>query len=85
MNIRAQNYPAGAAAESVLDRLLQQVRAWAASESLKYRLQQERRQLAAMSDEMLRDLGISRGDADAEAARTDIPAARLAHETGRRR
>jgi len=78
MNTRVQNYPLGAEAESTLDRLLQQVRAWAAKESLKYRLKQERRQLAALSDEMLRDLGISRGDAEIEAARSDIPAARAA-------
>jgi len=81
MNTRAQNQAAGAAATDTLDRLLQQVRDWAANEALKYRLRQERRQLAQMSDEMLRDLGVSRGDADAEAARTDVPAARLAFES----
>lgn len=76
MNTRVQNYSIGAAADSTLDRLLQQVRAWAANESLKYRLKQERRQLAQLSDAMLRDLGISRTDAEIEASRRDIPAVR---------
>jgi len=77
MTTRVQNQPAGATTAATLDRLLQEVRAWAANESLKYRLKQERRQLSEMSDEMLRDLGIDRAQAHAEAARTDIPASRL--------
>ncbi len=81
MHTRVQNHPLGARAESTLDRLLQQVRAWAAEESLKYRMKRERRQLAAMSDDLLRDLGISRADAEIEASRTDIPAARALHES----
>lgn len=68
--------PALIAAEAI-DKLQRQVRAWAIREALRYRLKQERQQLAAMSDEMLRDLGISRADAEAEAASREIPAARL--------
>ena len=78
MNTRVQNYSAGIEAESTLDRLLQQVRAWAAREALKHQLKRERRQLAEISDDLLRDLGISRADAEIEASRTDIPATRAA-------
>lgn len=77
MNTRVENTAAGIAASSTLDRLLRQVRAWAEREALKQKLSQERRQLAEMSDDMLRDLGIDRAGALAEAAKTDIPAARL--------
>ena len=60
-----------------LDRLLRQARDWAAEESLRRQIRRERRQLLAMSDEMLADLGISRAEAEAEARRTDIPVERL--------
>jgi len=68
--------PALIAAEA-LDKLQRQVRAWALREALNYRLKQERRQLAALSDAMLHDLGISRADAEVEAASRAIPAGRL--------
>lgn len=61
----------------LLTDLQQQVRVWAARQALKYRLGQERRQLAEMTDAQLRDIGISRADADHEAASDTIPAARL--------
>ena len=80
MHTRVQDRALGAHTESIFARLLQQVRGWAAEESLKYRLQRERRQLAEMSDDLLRDLGINRADAELEAARRDIPAARALHE-----
>jgi len=79
MNTRVQNYSAGIEAESTLDRLLQQVRAWATQEALKHQLKRERRQLAEMSDEMLRDIGISRADAEIEAANRKIPGDRLGY------
>lgn len=79
MNTRVESYTAGTAAGNTLDRLLQQVRAWAKREALKQKLRQERRHLVEMPDEMLRDLGIDRAAALAEAAKTDIPAARLTH------
>lgn len=85
MNTRVQNCPAGIVAESTLDRLLQQLRAWAAREALQHQLKRERRQLAEMSDELLRDLGISRADAELEASRTDIPVARIVRQLGYRR
>ena len=46
-------------------------------QSLKFRIQQERRQLLSMSEVMLKDLGISRADAEQEAQRTDLPVKRL--------
>ena len=85
MNTRVQNCPAGIVAESTLDRLQQQLREWAASAAVKRELRHERRQLAAMSDTQLRDLGISRADAELEASRVDIPAARIAHQLEYRR
>jgi len=77
MNTRVENYTPGVAAANALDTLLQKVRGWAQREALKYQLRQERRQLAEMSDAMLRDLGIDRADALAEAVSSDIPAERL--------
>ena len=44
---------------------------------LKARIHRERRQLLSMSETMLKDLGISRVDAEQEAQRTDLPVARL--------
>ena len=80
MNSRVEKYTVDVAADSVLDALLQNVRAWAKREALKRQLGQERRQLAEMSDAMLADLGIDRAAALAEASKTDIPAARMASQ-----
>jgi uncharacterized protein YjiS (DUF1127 family) len=44
---------------------------------LKARIHQERRQLLSMSEATLKDLGISRANAEQEAQRTDLPVARL--------
>jgi len=81
MNTRVENYTAAEAAANALDRPLRKVRGWAQREALKYQLRQERRQLVEMSDEMLRDLGVNREDALSEAAKTDIPAARMTYES----
>jgi uncharacterized protein YjiS (DUF1127 family) len=80
MNTRVETYTAGVAAANALDTLLRKIRGFARREALKYQLRQERRQLAEMYDEMLRDLGIDRADALAEASSTDIPGARLTRE-----
>ena len=58
---------------SKLNQILQQ---WFASQLLKARINQERRQLLAMSDTMLRDMGITRAQAEEEAQRIDLPEAR---------
>ena len=65
-------HPAG-----VLDILAEILCNWMKNQRLKFQIAQERRQLREMSDAMLMDIGIGRLDADAEAARSDIPASRL--------
>ena len=65
-------HPAG-----VLDILAEIFCSWMKNQRLRFQIAHERRQLAAMSDAMLRDLGIDRISADAESARRDIPANRL--------
>lgn len=65
-------HPAG-----VLEILTEAVCLWMKNQRLKFQLARERRQLQDMSDAMLRDLGIDRGAAQMEAARSDIPASRL--------
>lgn len=50
---------------------------WLATLMLKAKIATERRQLSTMSDEMLRDMGINRGDALIESMRRDIPASRI--------
>lgn len=84
MTTKSDNLQSAIAAEHArtLDRLLRQAREWAAEESLRRRIKQERRQLLAMSDAMLADLGITRAEAEAEARRRDIPAERLAPRQG---
>lgn len=80
MTAKTEIYRAGAAEDHArnLERLLREVRDWARRESLRRKLGRERRELLAMSDSMLADLGISRHEAEAEARRRDIPAERLA-------
>ena len=70
--LNAAGHPAGA-----LDLITQTFRKWIRSQQLRSKLAQERRQLMGMSDRMLQDLGISRAEAGAESARTDIPLSRL--------
>ena len=61
---------------STLDRLLEALRDWSSQQVLRARIQRERQQLREMPEAILRDLGITRGDAIAEARRNDIPPAR---------
>ena len=60
-----------------LDILTQAFRQWMKNQHLKFQVAEERRQLAEMSDSMLKDIGISRYDAEAEAMQTELPADRL--------
>jgi len=50
---------------------------WFATQILKARINRERQELLAMSDTMLRDMGITRTQAVEEAQRIDLPEARL--------
>jgi len=50
---------------------------WFATQILKARINRERQELLAMSDTMLRDMGITRSQAVEEAQRIDLPEARL--------
>ena len=63
----------------VLDTLFEKFCIWMKNQLLKIRIHQERRQLLSMSDAMLKDLGISRAEAEREARRSDLPAVRLAN------
>lgn len=65
-------HPAGA-----LDILTQIFRQWVKNQQFKFRVALERRQLLEMSDEMLKDIGISRAQAEAEALRSDLPSSRI--------
>ena len=59
-----------------LERLLEALRDWSSQQVLRARIRRERQQLLEMSDAMLRDLGITRHDAEAEARRDDVPTSR---------
>jgi uncharacterized protein YjiS (DUF1127 family) len=50
---------------------------WLATMKLKAKIAAERCQLSTLSDDMLRDIGINRGDATLESMRRDIPAERI--------
>ena len=52
------------------------LRDWLVLQQLKVQLRQERRGLRAMSDRMLRDIGLTREQALTEARSRNIPAAR---------
>ena len=60
-----------------LDILTQIFRQWVKNQQFKFRVALERRQLLEMSDEMLKDIGISRAQAEAEALRSDLPSSRI--------
>ncbi len=60
----------------VFDTLVEKLCCYMKNQLLKARTRQERRQLLTMSEAMLKDLGISRADAEQEARRTDLPTAR---------
>ena len=65
-------HPAG-----VLEILTEILCQWMKNQQIKFQLARERRQLLEMSDAQLRDIGITRGEAEAESARSDIPASRI--------
>jgi uncharacterized protein YjiS (DUF1127 family) len=79
MTTYSEKYPHNIAGSSVgvFDNLIEKLCHYTKNQLLKARIRQERRQLLAMSASMLKDLGISRADAEQEAQRTDLPAARL--------
>lgn len=56
----------------------QTVARWFAAQRLKLAIHRERRQLAQLTGHQLRDIGLDRSAAVAEAARRDIPRNRLA-------
>ncbi|MCP4767959.1 MAG: DUF1127 domain-containing protein [Gammaproteobacteria bacterium] len=60
----------------IADSLAQVVRHWMQEQRLKASIRHERSSLLSMSDAMLKDIGISRIDAQQEARRIDIPAHR---------
>ena len=60
----------------MLQRLAQLTRHWLNYQLLKARIHRERQSLLAMSDEMLKDIGISQAQAQQEANRDDIPVTR---------
>ncbi|MEZ5535323.1 MAG: DUF1127 domain-containing protein [Thiolinea sp.] len=65
--------------ESVVARSLRQsVLHWLELQQLRHKIRKEREQLAALPDHLLRDIGVSRADAEAESRRSfeDIPAGR---------
>ncbi len=64
-------------ASIITDKLNWQINHWFRIQTIKHNLRQERRQLLTMTDEMLKDMGISHAEAEAEARRKDIPANRL--------
>ena len=78
MTVYTENLPRNKAnyAFNIMDRLARQIHHWVKMQETRRQLQLERWQLTMMADETLRDIGISRADAEAEAARKDIPAAR---------
>ena len=63
-------------ASRVMGNLARQIHHWLKMQEIRHQLRQERKQLMRMSGDALKDLGISRADAEAEAWMKDIPAAR---------
>jgi uncharacterized protein YjiS (DUF1127 family) len=71
---------AGGSLEHLLDALgalRRSTRDWFALQQLKATLREERKQLASFSAQQLHDLGLTREQALAEAARTDLPRHRV--------
>ena len=62
---------------NTLSSLVQRLQRWAKIQQLKYSVHRERQQLLEMSDAMLADLGITRGQAQEEARRVDLPVMRI--------
>ena len=61
----------------IFDNLAQVVGHWIHEQRLKASIRRERNSLLSMSDAMLKDIGISRDEAQQEAQRVDIPAERF--------
>lgn len=59
--------------------LYQSLQQWFRIQRLKFEVSNERTQLLLLSDDKLRDLGITRSEAVAEAFRVDLPVERLNH------
>lgn len=78
MTYYSQNCPQtfAAPATGLTGYLKQMIRQWLYDNRLKANIQRERLNLASMSDEMLKDIGIDRVTANRESARRDIPAIR---------
>ena len=62
--------------DDIQNGLYQSLQQWFRIQLLKIKVSNERAQLSLLSDDMLRDLGITRAEADTEAFRNDLPAAR---------
>ncbi len=62
---------------NTLSSLVQRLQRWAKIQQLKYSVHRERQQLLEISDAMLADLGITRGQAQEEARRVDLPVMRI--------
>jgi uncharacterized protein YjiS (DUF1127 family) len=60
----------------LLQNLVRLTRHWLDNQLLGIRLQQERQALLAMSEAQLKDIGISRAEAEQEAGRSDVPTTR---------
>ena len=76
------SHPVATDNSRVFDNLLQLAREYFQKMRLKSTINTERRQLLEMSDAMLSDIGIDRVQAAQEAARSDIPVARLEFSNG---
>ena len=61
----------------VLETLSRSIRCWFEYQQLKRRIAQERRQLLALTDAELKDIGVSRHEAELEAGRRDLPLKRI--------
>jgi uncharacterized protein YjiS (DUF1127 family) len=69
-------------ASRVMGNLARQIHHWLKMQEIRQQLRQERKQLMRMSDDALKDLGISRAGANAEGQLKDIPAARACLQPG---
>ena len=65
-----------ATSTGIVDALTRFLRRRAVALRLRASIARERRQLRELPAELLRDIGVSRGDADRESRRSDIPRAR---------
>jgi uncharacterized protein YjiS (DUF1127 family) len=70
--------------DDIQNGLFQSLQRWFRVQQLKIEVSNERAQLSLLSDDILRDLGITRASAIAEVLRTDLPAERLQEIKNRR-